>query len=113
MLIKQKMKLYDEKQVSKLKASATDSKKDELKSSKKPSSGEKEPTKSKGGKSKKQQSTFNDILETYVWKYVDSLDDKLEDVSGKVMAKLDKLVDRIIDGQEQPEGEFELGDSDD
>jgi len=48
-----------------------------------------------------------------VWKYVDSLDDKLEDVSTKVMAKLDKLVDRIIDGQEQPEGEFELGDSDD
>lgn len=43
-----------------------------------------------------------------MWKYIDSLDDKIENVTEKVLSKWDQIVDRVLDGPE--EGTFELDD---
>jgi len=62
MLIKQKVKLYEEKNVSKLKASAMGPKNEKAPAIKSDESSQKNTDKSRSNKPPKQNSTFNDIL---------------------------------------------------
>ena len=47
-------------------------------------------------------------MEKYLWTYVDRVDDTVSNYSEKVLGKLDKFIDKVVDGDVKPEAfEFE------
>lgn len=48
-------------------------------------------------------------MEKYLWTYVDRVDDTVSGYSEKVLGKLDKFIDKVIDGDVRPEA-FEFDD---
>lgn len=42
-------------------------------------------------------------MEKYLWAYVDRVDDTVSNYSEKVLGKLDKFIDKVIDGDIKPE----------
>lgn len=46
---------------------------------------------------------LNDLMEKYLWTYVDKVDDTVSNYSEKVLGKLDKFIDKVVDGDVKPE----------